>query len=67
MAGLDHYPELHAYVVDKLNDDKPGSFLRHFLEACLYADFENIEIVEPALRQIMAKYPLRKAVEHDGS
>ena len=59
MANLYQHPEMHAYVVDKLAEN-PGSFLRLFLECCQCADMTNFEIMKPALKELMAKYPLRE-------
>jgi hypothetical protein len=47
------------YLLLKL-DENPGSFLTHFLKACLAADSQNWAIMYPVLVQVRQKYPLKK-------
>lgn len=49
------------YAIHK-QDENPGSFLRNFLQAYLMADAQNEAILNPAMEQIRAKYPLRKEI-----
>ena len=58
MANLYQHPEMHRYVIEKLAE-KPGSFLRSFLECCQSADMENFKMVKWVLKELMMKYPLR--------
>lgn len=59
MPNLYQQPELHRYVMDKLAEN-PRSFLRAFLNCCQCANMQNFEIVKPALKALMAKYPVRE-------
>lgn len=54
------YPAELRYVAAKLlaHAPKVGSFLDHFLHACLRADSENYPLLRPALKKIMEKYPV---------
>jgi hypothetical protein len=48
----------YDWVLLKL-DEHPGSFLEHFLKACLAADTQNWQILLPAMHLIQRKYPLK--------
>lgn len=59
------YPEEFAWVSAKFNQ-QPGDFLGRFLAACLTADAENYELLRPAVRALMDKYPVERAAQtHD--
>ena len=62
MATIQSYPDELDYVNAKLHPlaKQSGSFLDAFLRSCLAADFENYEIVRPALAKIMEKYPAER-------
>lgn len=57
--NIQFYPDELDYVNAKLNPSAPkvGSFLECFLHACAAADGQNYELLRPALRTIMEKYP----------
>jgi hypothetical protein len=68
MAEINFYLEEAEYVRGKFASRKDSnSFLEKFCEACLRADNQNYELLRPALRELMKKYPLtdweKKAVE----
>lgn len=57
---IQFYPEELDYVNAKMHPlglTDPSSFLGAFLLACLRADNENYELLRPALRALMVKYP----------
>lgn len=60
--------KLHLRAAPQTRADE-SSFLGTFLLACMRADFENYELLRPALAQLMEKYPadpVRLAMErHD--
>jgi hypothetical protein len=65
---MHHYPEESTYILAILHPKAPkvGSFLMAFCEACVRADIENYELLRPALKVLMKKYPCdiqRQAVE----
>jgi hypothetical protein len=57
--NIQFYPDELDYVNAKLHWSAPrtGDFLHYFLHACGRADSENFELLLPALRRIMEKYP----------
>lgn len=66
---IQFYPDELDYVNASLSvaAQKVGSFLEYFLHACQTADSENYELLRPALKIIMEKYPAepgRLAMEH---
>ena len=53
-------PEQLDYVNAKLAEPRDeNSFLSHFLEACLRADAENYDLLEPIVEKLMDKYPAK--------
>lgn len=40
-------------------DEHPGSFLQLFVQACLAADGINWRMLEPAIKQVRLRYPLK--------
>lgn len=67
--NIQFYPDELDYVNARLSvaAQKAGSFLEYFLHACQAADSENYELLRPALKIIMEKYPAepaRLAMEH---
>lgn len=67
--NIQFYPDELDYVNAKLAPTAPksGSFLEAFLHACVAADSQNYELLRPALKIIMEKYPAepgRLAMEH---
>lgn len=62
--NIQGYPDELDYVNAKMRPrdqagivQGPQSFLSTFLSACLRADAENYEVLRPALRFFMTKYP----------
>lgn len=57
---IQKHPWEFLWVNEKLNlSKKSNSFLRAFAEACVRADEENYAILQPALRELMKKYPVK--------
>lgn len=57
--NIQGYPQELIYVNAILHPRAPkcGSFMDAFCHACLAADVENYELLRPALKKIMLKYP----------
>lgn len=55
------YQDELDYVNAKLREAgrDSNSFLSHFLEACLRADWYNFQLLHNTLRIVMQKYPAR--------
>ena len=53
---IEDYEELSQWVRG-LTTGKAGGFLDAMARAALHADFENLEIIRPALEQLRHKYP----------
>lgn len=51
--------QLREYAVKKINDTSNHRFLQSFLLAAALADEGDFQIIEPALKQISEKYPLK--------
>ena len=69
---IQDYPEEMNYVLAILHPKAPkvGSFLMSFCDACQRADWENYELLRPALHALMEKYPCdiqRLAMEREDS
>ena len=58
ISAKEEYVVYADYVHAKLQE-KTGSFLSDFLNACLHADHSNFPLLIPALKVVMDKYPLR--------
>ena len=58
--NIQFYPNELDYVNAKLAPSarKVGSFMEYFLHACAAADMQNYEMLRPALKTIMEKYPV---------
>ncbi len=60
---IQNYPDELDYVNAKLSEvargSNPNGFLETFFMACLCADNYNYELLRPALRILIAKYPPR--------
>jgi hypothetical protein len=59
VGDISFYKEELDYLHSKRAGRANGSFLQAFLAACERADGENFQLLLPALRAIMTKYPLR--------
>lgn len=53
---IQSYPDELNYVNAKLKEE-PGTFMKNFLTACLFADAENYESIRISLHVIEQKYP----------
>lgn len=68
--NIQFYRDELGYVNAKLHplaNMDPQSFLGTFLQACLRADFDNYELLRPALLALKQKYPAdpeRLQMEH---
>jgi hypothetical protein len=55
-----YYDELNWANAKRAENDDKHSFLNTFIEACFRADAQNYEVLRPALRFFMGKYPAKE-------
>ena len=61
-GSIEFYSEELEYCKSTMQYQR-GSFMTHFIRACLHADGENFQLMLPVLRDIMAKYPLKRPTD----